>query len=109
MGLDDKLELLEYHIELMLTIIDQEKNPFESYIIRKKLSKQEVDKLMSTCEQLDEIMTKQKEEGLMWFESLFQEFKNQLPSSCDIRELIDTLLISKIYINLMKEFQKYCR
>ncbi|MDF2607820.1 MAG: hypothetical protein K0S34_2016 [Bacillales bacterium] len=109
MQLQERLELLEYHLELMLTIINKEKNPFEYYIIKNKLSKNQVDNLLVTCERLDKIMTEQKEEGLMWFESLFQEFKTQLPSSCNIKELINILLISNIHIRLMKEFQKYCR
>jgi hypothetical protein len=109
MDLKGKLELMEYHIQLLLRSVNIREFPLEAYIIKNKLSETEVENILITCERLTEKLNEQKKEGLMWFETLLIEFQHELPSSCNINELISVLISKGMFIDLMSEFKKLLR
>ncbi len=107
MDLQKKLETLEYHQELLLQIVENPREEFSKLIVRRKLSRGEVEALLRLCEEMSIKMEEQKAEGLVYFAPLFQEFSFRLNRKLDARETVEALRKQELFSPLMDEFRKY--
>jgi len=107
MDLQKKLETLEYHQELLLQILENPREEFSKLIVRRKLSREEVEALFRLCEEMSIKMEEQKAEGLVYFAPLFQEFSFRLNQKLDARETVEALRKQELFSPLMDEFRNY--
>lgn len=105
--LEDRVEQLEYYLSLLIQSMDRNKYPFYYLAMSKNLSKQDIENFLKTCEILNNRIEKQKEEGLIHFEVTFNEFKDAIPSTLQIEEIISTMHLQGIFKHLVKEVKKY--
>ncbi|MDQ6596366.1 DUF1878 family protein [Bacillus salipaludis] len=103
----NKIQLLEYHQRLLLTLINNPKQDFYRMIIEKGLSEQEVREFMQICDELSIKMEEQKAEGFIYFQPLFTEFLYLLPEKLDSKDVIRACSSQGLYLPLMKELNKY--
>ncbi|MGJ7035998.1 YhaI family protein [Anoxybacillus eryuanensis] len=106
MGIEQRIEKLEYYCSLMLDMITPEKKPFHALVIRYGLTKEEVESILHLCEQLSEQYKQQKEEGFVIFTSLFTQFASALHPNLPLAETIDALKQQQLFVPLMTEFQR---
>jgi len=104
--LEKKLEILEYHIQLLLEMSDQTKFPFYQLIIRSRLTKEEVQHIYKLCEKLTEEYKEQKAQGLLYYTDLLTLFAGQLSEKLDVNETIEAMYNQGLYKPLMTEFKR---
>ncbi|MBS4193550.1 DUF1878 family protein [Lederbergia citri] len=101
-----KIERLEFHQKLLLGMIRSEGHEFDRLIIENNLDEKEVREFYSLCEYVSKEMEEQKAEKFVFYTPLFNEFIEKLNPKLDPSEVIHACLKQKIYIDLMKVFQK---
>lgn len=74
-----RLEQAEYYVDLLFKMIDEEKCPFYSLIIKKKARKKDIERILNLCEILNEQYVVEKAEGLLLFDALLDQFEKALP------------------------------
>ncbi|QFT88261.1 hypothetical protein FIU87_06375 [Bacillus sp. THAF10] len=104
--LEERLAALEFYMELVTKQLDQGKFPLDYLIIRRKLTREDVQFLFHTCEELSKEMEKQKAEGFVTFAPLLQKFQQDLHPNLDWMETIDALIKQDKYVPLMSAFLK---
>ncbi|GGE72857.1 DUF1878 family protein [Priestia taiwanensis] len=103
---EKRLETLEYHMSLMMMMLDTRKFPFFALVVQKGVTKEEVEHLLTRCSDIDLEMAKQKREGLLWFYPLLLSFKEALPANLSLLEVIKALEEQGLYTQLMSELKK---
>lgn len=104
----EKINRLEYHQSLLLEMIsDGKSHPFYRLIIKKFLSKQEVEHIYKICEELNNELEEQKAEGFVYFQPLFEKFQSSLPPKVHAREVVLACLGQQLFQPLMEELKKY--
>ncbi|MDC2863691.1 MULTISPECIES: DUF1878 family protein [unclassified Bacillus (in: firmicutes)] len=99
-----RLEQAEYYVSLLFNMIDEEKCPFYSLIIKKKVMKRDVERLLVLCEQMNEQYIMEKQEGLLLFDELLHKFERALPQSLEGKEAAEALERQGLFQPLMQEF-----
>lgn len=99
-----RLEQAEYYVGLLFNMIDEDKCPFYSLIIKRKVRKQEIERLLLKCEQMNEQYIIEKQEGLLLFDSLLVQFEKALPEGLRIEETAEALDRQGLFQPLMQEF-----
>lgn len=99
-----RLEQAEYYVSLLFNMIDEEKCPFYSLIIKKKVMKRDVERLLVLCEQMNEQYIMEKQEGLLLFDELLYKFERALPRSLEGEETAEALERQGLFQPLMQEF-----
>lgn len=72
-----RLEQAEYYVELLFQMIDEDKCPFYSLIIKNKARKKDIERILNLCEQLNEQYIVEKQEGLLLFDALWSSLKKR--------------------------------
>lgn len=101
-----RLEQAEYYVGLLFNMIDEDKCPFYSLIIKRKVKKQDIERLLRECEQMNEQYIIEKQEGLLLFDSLLTQFEKALPNDLELMETIEALEKQGLFQPLMQEFLK---
>lgn len=102
-----KMDRLEFHQSLLMEMMSDSDDHFYQLIIRQSLDKADLDDFNQLCEQLTLRLIEQKEEGFIYFESLFKQFKDALHPSLEVKEVVHACLHQKIFVPLMLEFKKF--
>jgi len=97
-----KIETLEFHQQLLLTMVTD--TPFKLYhlIIKKNLTKEETERLLQLCDSLSVKLQKQKAEGFVTFYPLLTELKANLQPTISCKELVESCLEQGIHKELMQ-------
>lgn len=104
--LEKRVEILEYHMQLLLNMSNRNQYPFDFMIVAKGLSKQEVNELMNLCQELDRQYKEQKAQGLLYYTDLLTLFAGQLNEKLDVNETIDAMLKQGMFKELMADFKR---
>ncbi len=103
----EKIQLLEFHQRLLLELIQHPNMDFYRLIVENGISKQEMEKFLSRCNEFNQKLAEQKAEGFVYFHPLFVEFVQALPLGLDINDVVKACLAQKLYEPLFQEFAKY--
>jgi hypothetical protein len=103
----DRLNRLEYHQSLLMNMVSNNRNGFYKLVIEKSLDKSDVEQFYKLCEELSVELEKQKAEGFVYFNPLFEEFKLNLHPKLDCKEVINACLNQQIFEPLMMELKNY--
>ncbi|SFC25970.1 Protein of unknown function [Bacillus sp. 491mf] len=104
MNVVKRLEQAEYYVSLLFNMIDEQKCPFYSLIIKNKVMKRDVERLLALCEQMNEQYIMEKQEGLLLFDELLDKFEEALPESLEGKETAEALDHQGLFQPLMQEF-----
>ncbi|OJD59299.1 DUF1878 family protein [Bacillus sp. NH11B] len=99
-----RLEQAEYYVDLLFKMIDEEKCPFYSLIIKKKARKKDIERILNICEKLNEQYAKEKAEGFLLFDALLDQFEKALPHQLEVNETAEALVKQGLFVPLMNEF-----
>jgi hypothetical protein len=105
-ALEERIAKLEFHQSLLMEMIDKTKKPFYYLVIKANLTKEEVEEVLSLCQQLSEEYEKQKAEGLTIFTPLLVQFAGMLHPSLPLEQTVDALLAQQMFVPLMTELKK---
>lgn len=103
----EKIQLLEYHQQLLLKLLDNPNLHFYKLIIEKGLTQGFVERFLHLCDKLNMELEKQKAEGFVYFHPLFNELSENLPANVNMKEVVKACLAQKLYEPLFLEFKKY--
>jgi hypothetical protein len=106
-SLIEKINRLEYHQSILLSMISNSDDQFNKLIIQNSLSRQDVEHFQNTCDELTILLEEQQAEGWVYFESLFKIFKEALHPNLNANEVVQACLRQQLYIPLMLEFKKF--
>lgn len=101
--LEDRLAKIEYHMQLLMKHIDVESYPFDILVIKRGISKEEVEELFDICEKLNIELEKQKADGFVTFSPLLTKWNASIPEKFPKEETIFALYKQNIYRDLTKE------
>ncbi|WP_440603388.1 DUF1878 family protein [Bacillus sp. GB_SG_008] len=99
-----RLDQAEYYVSLLFKMIDEQKCPFYSLIIKKKVMRRDVERLLVLCEEMNEQYIIEKQEGLLLFDALLDKFEKALPRSLEGKETAEALERQGLFQPLMQEF-----
>ncbi|PGA33267.1 DUF1878 family protein [Bacillus wiedmannii] len=99
-----RLEQAEYYVDLLFKMIDEEKCPFYSLIIKKKARKKDIERILHLCEILNKQYVVEKAEGLLLFDALLDQFEKALPHQLEVHETAEALAKQGLFKPLMNEF-----
>ncbi|PIE95044.1 wall-associated protein [Bacillus fungorum] len=99
-----RLEQAEYYVDLLFKMIDEEKCPFYSLVIKKKARKKDIERILKLCEILNEQYVVEKAEGLLLFDALLDQFEKALPHQLEVYETAEALEKQGLFKPLMNEF-----
>jgi len=85
-------------------MIDEDKCPFYSLIIKKKARKKDIERILNLCEQLNEQYIVEKQEGLLLFDALLEQFEKALPHQLEVNETAEALHRQGLFQPIMQEF-----
>jgi hypothetical protein len=102
-----KINILEFHQKLLLKLLSNPKLELYKLFIENGITEQEVEQFFSLCDKMSIKLEEQKAEGYVYFHPLFHELSVSLPSTLNIREVINACLIQGEYLPLFKELEKY--
>lgn len=103
----EKLNRMEYHQSLLLQMITNSEDQFYKLVIEKQLNKADVEQFYTLCDKLSKELEKQKAEGFVHFDPLFDMFKLNLHPNLHAEEVIRACIVQKLYQPLMSQFKKY--
>lgn len=103
----EKIQLLEFHQQLLLELISNPNLEFYKLIVEKGISKHEMERFYRLCHELNNKMEEQKAEGFVTFHPLFTELSAAMPAGLKTNDVVRACLAQKIYEPLFKEFAKY--
>ncbi|MEI5906449.1 DUF1878 family protein [Bacillus spongiae] len=101
-----RIEMLEFHQQLMISMLNTNGREFDYLIIKKRLSKQEVDDFFMLCEEMNKKRETQKADQFVFYTPLFNEFKEKIHSNLPVEETINACLKQNIYSELMMLLKK---
>lgn len=101
--INKRLELMEYHQELLLQLVRNPKDQLAWLIIGKKLTKQETEEIMKLCEEMNNKFQIEKAEGYVNFQPLQAEMKKKLNPKITLKELTEACRSQGIFLPFMKE------
>lgn len=102
-----KMARLEFHQSLLMEMMSNSDDHFYQLMIRHSLERSDLEDFNQLCEHLTLLLSEQKEEGFIYFESLFNQFKEALHPSLDVEEVIHACLHQRIFVPLMLELKKF--
>ncbi|WLR42840.1 DUF1878 family protein [Bacillus carboniphilus] len=105
--LEERIQTLEYYQQLFLQMIEGGAYPFYHLVIKKNVTKSEVEQLFSLCEDLEEELGKQRAQGYVVFTSLLTLFEKQLPTALPVDETMNSLKDQGLFVDLMTELMKW--
>lgn len=103
----EKINRLEFYQSLMLTMLSDSDKQFYKLMIEKSLHKHDMDQFFKKCDELSNALEEQKAEGFVYFESLFEQFKEALHPDLFAEEVVQACLRQQLYLPLMLEFKKF--
>ncbi|WP_059173288.1 DUF1878 family protein [Bacillus sp. FJAT-27445] len=103
----ERIRTLEYHMRLMADALESTDYQFTKMIVANNLTQRETDEIYTLCEKMNKLMEEQKAEGFLNFHPLFQEFSVSLSPKLNPGEIVQACLSQKMFISLMKEFNKF--
>lgn len=103
----EKINRLEYHQSLLLKMMTASNDQFYKLIIEKSLNKHDVEQFFQKCDELTLLYKEQTAEGLVHFNSLYEEFQKALHPNLNAEEVVRACLRQQLYLPLMLEFQKF--
>ncbi|MFS0655003.1 YhaI family protein [Bacillus sp. 179-C3.3 HS] len=106
MGIEERLNQLEYYMELLLTTTDMSQYPYYALLIRQRVTREEAKDIERICAELSDEMDKQKAQGYVMFDNLLALFAGQLIEKLDVHETIFALHDQGLFQPLMNEFIK---
>ncbi|MDM5297388.1 YhaI family protein [Bacillus pumilus] len=106
MRIEERLNQLEYYMELLLTTTDMSQYPYYALLIRQRVNKEEAKDIERICAELLDEMDKQKAQGYVMFDNLLALFAGQLIEKLDVHETIFALHDQGLFQPLMNEFIK---
>ncbi|MFD2208423.1 DUF1878 family protein [Virgibacillus halophilus] len=95
---------IAFHLQLLMNIIDFSRYPFTKMIIENRVGRQTYQDLMEKLYELEQQYQYQKEEGLLDYSSLLQEFTAHLPRQLTAEETLAALKAENICPMLISEF-----
>ncbi|MEK4873928.1 DUF1878 family protein [Bacillus sp. FSL W8-0102] len=101
-----RLEMLEYHQQLLIQMVDKNRHEFDWLIIKNRLTKEETAEFFKLCEELNKKYQEQKADGFVFHVPLFQEFEKRLHSKLDCKEVIAACIKQGLYKELMIQLYK---
>ncbi|MDM5187388.1 DUF1878 family protein [Bacillus sp. DX4.1] len=99
-----RLEQAEYYVELIFKMVDEDKCPFYSLIIKKKVRKKDIERVLTLCEELNKQYILEKQEGLLLFDALLEQFEKALPHQLEVNETAEALERQGLFQPIMQEF-----
>lgn len=102
-----KLTNIQYHQRLIVEMLEKSDKEFYKLIIKHGLAEEEVQDFYYLCDKLHIELENQKAEGFVYFHPLFKQFSDKLNKALSAKEVIHACISQKLYLPLMKEFQKY--
>jgi hypothetical protein len=105
-SLESRLERLEFYFQILLKNTNLKDKPFYELIIQKELTKQEVNDIFKSCEELNKKYSEQKAEGFIDYAPLLTQFVGMLTPKIAPYEAIDTLSKQGLYKEMMREFSE---
>ena len=103
----ERINVLEYHQRLLLKMLNDPSLELYKLIIENGISEQEIEQFYSLCDNMSIKMEEQKAEGYVYFHPLFHELTVSLPSTLNVRDVINACLTQKLYLPLFQEMVKY--
>lgn len=97
-------EQIAFYLQLLMRTMDFSHYPFTKLIIESGVGKKAYDELLEKLHELQQQFEYQKEEGLLNYASLLQEFTAQLPPQLKEKETLKALRAENMYPVLMDEF-----
>jgi hypothetical protein len=104
----EKIEMLEYHQKLLLSMVKGTNLKFDCLIVEKSLTQKEASDILLFCEKMSIEMQKEKAEGFIHFHPLYNELQAVLQPKLDAYEVIAACLEQGLFLPLMLELKKYC-
>ncbi|MGC4377882.1 DUF1878 family protein [Fictibacillus sp. Mic-4] len=101
--LEDRIERLEFYSRLTLQTVDYTQFPFFTLVMSNKLTEQEVNEVLTLCDELQKKYEQQKEEGLVNFVPLLIHFAGMLTPKLKPKETIQAIKGQGLYPNLMEK------
>lgn len=98
---EDRLSTLEFHLQLLLDMVDTNQYPFYQLIIKNGVSKYEMNSLITFCEELNKKYEEQREEGFVDFTLLLVQYVGMLPSVLNPKESLIALKKQSYFPELM--------
>lgn len=105
-SLESRLNRLEFYFQIVWDNTNLDGKPFYALIIQKELTKQEVDDIFKTCEELSKKYEEQKAEGLIDYVPLLTQFVGMLTPKIAPHEAVDALSKQGLYKEMMREFSE---
>ena len=105
-SLESRLNRLEFYFQIVWDNTNLDGKPFYALIIKKELTKQEVDDIFKTCEELDKKYKEQKAEGFIDFVPILTQFVGMLTPKIAPHEAVDALSKQGLYKEMMREFSE---
>lgn len=101
--LKNRVETLEYHVKLLLGMIQPVNRDFDLLVIQKGLTEEEVKDFHELCRELEEEMEEQKAEKFVFHSPLYRQFTAGLNKKLHPKETVQACLNQQIYVELMKK------
>ncbi|MRX71461.1 DUF1878 family protein [Bacillus lacus] len=103
-SLEKRLEKLEFYFKLAIEMGNRDAYPFYGLIMDRELGEGDVQRVTALCDELSELLQKQKAQGLVLHENLLTQFAGQLTTKLPVNDTIHALYKQGLYTELMKEF-----
>ncbi|WP_442599077.1 DUF1878 family protein [Neobacillus sp. D3-1R] len=102
-----KLQLIQYHQQLIVSMLEKSKDEFYKLVIKHGLTEEEVYEFFQLCENMSIELEKQKAEGFVYFHPLYQQFSDTLNRKLSIKEVIMACITQNLFLPLMSELKTY--
>lgn len=100
--LQDRIERLEFYQRMLLSMISKE-YPFYKLIIEKGLNEKEMGEVFALCDELEQKLEEQREDGFLLFTPLLIHFVGMLNDKLEPVDTIKSLYNQGLYKDLMIE------
>ncbi|WP_019240383.1 MULTISPECIES: DUF1878 family protein [Bacillus] len=101
-----RIEVLEYHQQLLIRMLKETNQPLYYFIIVNNLSRSETEHILEICEMMNKKFQKQKAEGYVTFYPLLQELQANISPSISIKDLVDACIKQEVYVLFMEEMKQ---
>jgi hypothetical protein len=105
-SLESRLNRLEFYFQIVWENTNLSGKPFYALVIKKELTKQEVDDIFTICEELSKKYEEQKAEGFIDYVPLLTQFVGMLTPKIAPHEAVDALSKQGLYKEMMREFSE---
>jgi hypothetical protein len=102
-----KLNVIQYHQKLIVSLLDNPKEDFYKLVIKQGLAEEDVHEFYILCERLSIGLEEQKAEGFVYYHPLYQQFTDSLHRNLSAKEVIQACISQGVYLTLMYELKNY--